>query len=565
MTYDVIIVGGGPVGVIAAHLLGHRGITTLVLERDVEPYILPRAVHFDHEILRILQSVGLADSLADQMTMPIGSMHFGADRDVIRKFRRIIKTDRQGWGSDYFFYQPDLEKALRGALLDRAAVELRLGHNVVEFDQDAAGVAVVSEGPAGRETHHGRYLLACDGGRSTVRKKIGVELEDLGFDEPWIVVDAWVDAPITLPDLHGTPEGVDMQRVMFIIGDPARPTSVIPGIGRHRRWEFMLMPHEAPEDFDDPAAVRALLATWLPDQPYEMIRRAVYRFHALLAESWHDRRVFLLGDAAHQTPPFFGQGLCHGIRDAANLGWKLQMVLNGVASPDLLSTYEAERKPQVRAIIGRSVKTGRYICTIDPVAAKQRDIEMREQVRRTADEYLDIIPALGAGVLATAQGNDAALGARFIQPPVINSTGCKALLDTFTGPGFVLLTRNPSLLTALETGRYSDGTDSVRFFFIASERAPELGPTTLLDCTGELLKWFDHYRCDAVMVRPDFYVFGTATTVEQVDDLIVVLRGALGHPAASDEVPKRELIPTCPRHARPSRASAYPNPESSIA
>jgi len=205
---DVIIVGCGPVGVVAAHLLGKAGISTLVIERDREPHDLPRAVHLDHEIMRIFQSVGLAERLLPQLTMPAGAMHFGADRGVIRQFQAMVTTDRLGWGSDYFFYQPDLERALRAALVGHGTVQRLMGHEVLSVEQDEYSVTVVAHGDHGPVTATARYALACDGGRSKVRQCVGIALNDLGFDEPWIVVDAMVHTPIVMPSLIGAPAGV---------------------------------------------------------------------------------------------------------------------------------------------------------------------------------------------------------------------------------------------------------------------------------------------------------------------------------------------------------------------
>ena len=524
--YDVIVVGCGPVGVTAAHLLGHHGLSTLVIERDSGPYDLPRAVHLDHEIMRIFQSAGLADMLLPQLTMPAGAMHFGSDRGVIRQFQEIVTTDRLGWGSDYFFYQPDMERALQSALRERSTVELLYGHQVTNIAQDDQEVTVFADHDGKQITAKARYLLACDGGRSIVRKSVGIALDDLGFDEPWIVVDAIVDSPVLMPDLIGVPEGVDMQQVMFIVGDPARPTSVIPGVGKHRRWEFMMLPGEAPDDFDDPAAIAALIAPWLGDAPYELVRSAVYRFHALLAERWRSDRILLVGDAAHQTPPFFGQGLCHGIRDAANLVWKLKLVLDRVATPALLDSYQIERLPQVRSVIEASMRVGRYICTLDPEAAKQRDVEMRSVAMRTPPGYVDLIPSLVSGILSEIEGEPSPVGSRFIQPPVRDVVGQTKLLDDATGGGFVLLARSRDMLLPPSNPTFEASIKLRKFVVMNSdENLPNETDTNLMiDHSGELAQWFDYYKCDGVILRPDAYVFGTFSNADQANDLISSLR-----------------------------------------
>ena len=544
VVHDVVVVGCGPVGVIAAHLLGQQGISTLVLERGTAPYDLPRAIHMDHEIMRILQSCGLADLVLPKLSVPAGAMHFGVDLSPIRQFQPFVRSDRMGWASGYFFYQPELEALLRDALDARPTVRVLSGHEVVAVAPSAPGATLTVRGPDGLSEVSARYVLACDGGRSLVRKSLGIELEDLGFDEPWIVIDALVDGPVTMPELKGTPEGVDMQDVMFIIGDPKRPTSVIPGTGRHRRWEAMLLPGEAAEDFDRDGAVDGILAPWLADgQSYQLIRKAVYRFHALIALQWRAGPVFLLGDAAHQTPPFFGQGLCHGIRDAANLVWKLKSVLDGTAGDKILDSYEQERRPQVRSVMEASIRAGRYLCTLDAAAADRRDREMRQVVAQTPPGYVDIIPPLAAGVLAERRDGRSPVGTRFIQPPMRDVAGRRALLDEFTGPGFVLLSCVPAPPSdAAAPGRGLAGP-LVRSFAIA-EQGSDGSPDSLTDVTGELGKWFQFFGCNGVVLRPDRYVYGVFGDLGERDALLAGLRD---HHGAPDHGPAPESRSNGPR------------------
>lgn len=519
--FDVIVAGLGPVGAAAANFLGARGIRTLVLEKDFEPYTMPRAIHFDHEIMRLFQSAGMADLIVPHVYSPAGAMHFGAHYRPIRQFQPNVRTDRFGWPSANYFYQPELEAVLRSALEDRPTVSIRPGCEVTQVAQDDEGVAVdyLCDG----KTHRvrGRYLLACDGGRSVIRRSLGIDLDDLDFHEPWMVVDAHVDGKLTLPELHDTPEGVDMQQVLFIMGDPKRPTSVIPGIGRHRRWEFMLLPDETAEDYADGSRAARLVAPFVTDASFELIRCAVYTFHALVAEQWQSDRIFLVGDSAHQTPPFFGQGLCHGIRDAANLTWKLDMVLRGDAPPALLTTYQPERDPQVRGVIDLSVRAGRAICTLDPEVAQRRDEAMTAAARLPAPDFVDPIPSLNGGLISHAARKG--VGARFMQPPV-SLNGCpRQLLDDATGGGFVLLARSGA---APGAGRRPlAGSTGIALFRIGED---------LADLSGELDRWLAHHDCAGVILRPDFYVFGTFDDAAGAEALIDELRARLQTPAVAN-------------------------------
>lgn len=519
-SYDVIIVGCGPVGAVAGHLLGHRGISTLVLERDLEPYDVPRAIHIDHEVMRIFQSAGLAERLLPLMCMPLGVMHFGADLDVIRPLQRIVLGGRLGWNSDYFFYQPDLEAALRAELAKRPSVDIRLGHSVANVRENGEVVDIEAIGPGGALFRaHANYLLGADGAKSLVRESLNSDLEDLDFEEPWIVVDALVDGALAMPDLKGVPPDVDLQRIMFTIGDPRRPVSVMPGVGRHRRWEFMLRPGETAEHFAEPGAVKELLAPWLGGSQCEVMRSAVYRFHALLAKRWQSNRVFLVGDSAHQTPPFFGQGLCHGIRDAANLCWKLELVLKRGVHPVVLASYGGERMPQVKTVIEASIRTGRYICTLDPAAAKKRDMEMRSAAFRPGPAHADIIPPISAGLIS--QKRRAGVGVRFIQPRVANHAGETGLLDDMTQGGFVVLCGEQQAPGLMAYHSEIVSRLGIRSFLVAPAHVPP-GTTddVLVDSSGELRSWFDQHQCVGVVVRPDAYVYGVFSRAEELDALL---------------------------------------------
>jgi 2-polyprenyl-6-methoxyphenol hydroxylase-like FAD-dependent oxidoreductase len=201
-------------------------------------------------------------------------------------------------------------------------VELRLGACLLDLVQgEAEAILTLADG----STTRARYVIACDGARSAVRKALGVRLDDLDFEEPWLVVDAEVDGPIVFPAFDGVPDGANLQQLSVMLCDPRRPATIVPGRGSHRRWEFMLLPGEDDVAMMRPEAVQALVAPWVEGSAYRIVRAATYRFHGLVAERWQVGRVFLAGDAAHQTPPFFGQGMCHGLRDVSNLAWKLAL------------------------------------------------------------------------------------------------------------------------------------------------------------------------------------------------------------------------------------------------
>ncbi|MBI1683640.1 bifunctional 3-(3-hydroxy-phenyl)propionate/3-hydroxycinnamic acid hydroxylase MhpA [Caulobacter hibisci] len=508
MTYDVAIVGCGPVGALAANLLGQAGLSVLVLEQERDPHPLPRAVHLDHEMMRIFQGAGLVDRLHPLMRETQGHLHIGADGGVIRYMGTAGQAKRFGWANDYFFYQPELEAQLRDALARFPAVTLRLGAKLESLTQDDAGADLVL---AGGETLRARWVIACDGARSAVRKSLGVKLDDLDFEEPWLVVDAEVDGPIVFPDIPGLPAGADLQQLSVMLCDPRRPATIVPGRGNHRRWEFMLLPGEDDQAMMATEQVEALIAPWVEGSTYRLVRAATYRFHGLVAERWRVGRVFLAGDAAHQTPPFFGQGMCHGLRDVSNLAWKLPLVIAGLANEALLDTYQPERDPHVRGVIGAAVNAGRYICQLDPAKAAERDAHMREVMAaaKPGTTAADLIPAYQAGVARPGSGE------RFIHPRVGG-----VLLDDVLGEGFAVIAREPV-------------ASSPAFAHIGG--SIHVIGQGLDDADGALAAWLDAKGAAAVLLRPDRYVYGVAETADALPALIDQLRADLSLKVAAPE------------------------------
>lgn len=520
--YEVAIIGCGPVGAMAANLLGAAGLQVVVLEQERDPHPLPRAVHLDHEMMRIFQGAGLVDRLRPLMRETQGHLHIGADGGVIRYMGTAGQARRFGWANDYFFYQPELEAQLRGALDRFAGVDLRLGARLESLTQDEDSVALAL---ADGQTLRARWVIACDGARSAVRKSLGVRLDDLCFEEPWLVVDAEVDGPISFPPIPGLPAGADLQQLSVMLCDPRRPTTIVPGRGDHRRWEFMLLPGEDDQAMMRPEAVEALIAPWVAGSTYRLVRAATYRFHGLVAERWRVGRVFLAGDAAHQTPPFFGQGMCHGLRDVANLAWKLPLVVGGLADQTLLDTYQPERDPHVRGVIGAAVAAGRYICELDPAKAAERDARMRQAMAASVPgtTAADLIPAYQAGVVRPGCGE------RFIHPRV---GAQRLLLDEVLGRGFCVIAREPLAATPALTA-FADWAD----WAALGGRVHVLG-RDLDDADGALAAWLDARDAAAVLLRPDRYVYGLAKAPADLPALIDQLRADLSLTlAAREETP----------------------------
>jgi 3-(3-hydroxy-phenyl)propionate hydroxylase len=311
--YDVIIVGYGPVGATFANLLTRYGLKIAVVEQAPDIYDKPRAITIDHEVLRVFQACGLGDAMAKAIAPHPGTHYLGVDREIIKIFDPMPQPYPLGWVPTATFVQPDSERALRRKLAEYSDAGVFLSTRAVGLAQDGHGIALTVERDGDASTLRAQYVVACDGANSFVRKQLGIELDDLAFDEWWMVVDALTD------DLTKRPHKC------FQYCWPSRPGTFLPGPGALRRWEIKLLPGETPEDFASSDRILSALSAFTDTADLTIWRSAVYRFHALVARNWRNGRVFLMGDAVHQTPPFLGQGLCAGIRDAFNLAWKLAL------------------------------------------------------------------------------------------------------------------------------------------------------------------------------------------------------------------------------------------------
>ena len=495
----MLVVGLGPVGAVAANLAGAAGLRTIVLDRDLQPYVKPRAIVFDAEIMRVFASIGLAEAVAG-VTRPLGgSVYLGADLKPIRTFRSPGPAHAGASHPSNLFYQPQLEAILRDGLTRFPSVDVRLGQEVQSVRQEG-GVCVAAAAGRNGETLEieAPIVLACDGASSTVRKVLGIALDDIGFEERWLVVDTFMRGPMRWPDTHQIPDEVRDGRYSLMVCDPARPATLIPGVGEHRRWEYMLRPQETDEEVTDARWLRREIAAWVDPGDVEIVRSAVYRFRGLVAHRWREGGVFLMGDAAHQTPPFFGQGMCHGIRDAAQLFWKLGLVRAGAASDALLDSYQVEREPHVRAIVNASVAAGAAVCKTDPEEAHARDEEFRAiEVARAgaAVAMTDVVPPIRAGIIDPVTG-----GGRLPEFVVHDTAGALRRLDDLLGGRF-----------AIVSGRASEGGAPIlpaAWDRLGGRRIEVGSHGAWRDVDGRFDTWLRSVGAAAAIVRPDRYVYG---------------------------------------------------------
>ena len=509
--FDVVIAGYGPAGAIAALWLGQAGLRTLVVDKSETIWQIPRAIAIDHEILRVLQNLGVAEEVLPHTAPFPASEHFGVDGQLIRRIHVVEPPYPLGYIPTMVFTQPSVEAILRKHVATLPCVAVALGCELTGITQTESFATIQLTEAGEQRSVTARYVIGCDGASSSVRRLIGVKLNDLGFDEPWLVVDVHVRASGLLK----------LPQTAAQYCNPERPTTFIIGPGNHRRWEIMLSPGEDPREMEKPENVWRLLSPWLEPVDGELWRASSYRFHALLAAEWRKSRVFLAGDAAHQQPPFIGQGMCQGVRDVTNLCWKLTEVLQGSCRESLLDTYSEERSRHVHTLTSRIKAIGHHICERDPLAARERDAALLLQGGGQPPTVTrqEIVPPLEAGLLSKSV--HPANGTLFPQPWIVTPGGT-VHMDAITGHGWRLIVdgRYPPLEALVPLGK-------------SSWNLLLIGGEGLQEQDGIVARWFERCGCIAALVRPDHYVYGVAPSASQISLMLADLHAALDPAAGS--------------------------------
>ncbi|MGW4500209.1 bifunctional 3-(3-hydroxy-phenyl)propionate/3-hydroxycinnamic acid hydroxylase MhpA [Micromonospora sp. NPDC004336] len=512
---DVLIVGYGPVGEMLTILLAQRGLTVTAVERWATPYDFPRAVSYDGEASRILAAAGVADRLGPVVESS-GEYTFknGFGRTLLHV--KVTGDGPTGWPDSVSFYQPGLEALLAERGAELPGVTVLRPYQVTGLAERDDRVEVTIAGPDGVEVRAARWVVGCDGANSFVREHLGGDVTDLGFTYDWLVCDV-------VPH-----EAREFKPNNLQVCDPARPRTAVSAGPGHRRWEFMRVPGESRAEFESVESVWRLLGLFdiTPDNA-TLERYGVYTTQACSADRWRSGRILIAGDAAHVMPPFMGQGMSSGFRDAVNLAWKLDLVHRGLADDALLDTYQRERRAHVQHAIRMSMDSGTVICETDRAAAAGRDAAMLAELRRRTarPRTRSLLEPLAGGVLHGRAG-DTAAGAPMPQGRV-EVDGRAGLFDEVVGTGFVLLcAEDPDGLLDAGAREFLASLDA-RVLRVVPAGAPAPGPgaaPTAYDLDDVYLSHLKRYDAVAVLVRPDFYVFGTAADPAGVPALVEDLR-----------------------------------------
>ena len=525
---DCVVVGGGPVGLLTAIFLGQAGLQVGIVERQPQRYQLPRACTIDHEALRTLQAAGLMADHANLFEPSRGERGGYEFRNGAGELLQAIDWNRaaeSGWANTNGFYQPDLEATLEELAVATPGVTVHRGWTFQALTQDDEGVSVelaVTAQPAEVTQVRARWLVGADGANSAVRTELGIEVGDSGFEADWLVVDY---QPLVAEKWSA-----------FVTQycDPAQPaTAVSSGPGR-RRFEFMRRADMTVAELGQESTAWRLMAPWgVTPETARLERHAIYTFRGRWAHTFRTGNAFLAGDAAHLMPPFMGQGLCAGLRDARALTWRLGMVHRGLATQAVLDTYGPERTGHVRVIIDEAVAAGLVICELDVDRAAARDAEMKKRSRDPdAITREPPHPRLGEPSLSIASnGADGRLAPQG-RVQVLDRLG---LFDDIVGGGWQLISSIGDPTEVL-------GDEDLSWLQrIGGVVADVSSAGSVQDVDGSYARWFAKHGCEAFLARPDFYVFAAGEHTD-IPLFVSCLRQALQSPAQSRTLATRKNL-----------------------
>lgn len=504
---DVAIIGAGPVGALLAILLGKQGKRVTLVERWPTQYDRPRAVTMDHEVARVLATLGI-DCNNDPAIQYHEELYYWKSADL--EDLQIVdwkSVSSSCWRVTYWFNQPELEARLLDIVATLPSVTLIRGWEAVAIRQDAERVSVDLQeteelvGTDGkRQSFTARYLVGCDGANSFVRDQLNIEVIDKGYFFDWLILDM-------IPD-----DDYQMSPAQWQLCDPSRPTTLVPGGPGRRRWEFMVLPDESREEIAKPENAWKLLKPWgLTPENAKLERSAVYRFQARWAEQWRVDRCMIAGDAAHLMPPFAGEGMCAGIRDAVALGWRLNAILEGKLDDAVLESYESERIHHARHYIDFSQQLGKIICITDKEEAAERDRSMKaELAARNHEPITGDLVHLGAG----AWCEDTTAAGELSTQGFVEVDGKRDRFDQAVGQGWMVVGLDVDPADALSKQHMAalHDLDGITVKITAPG-----GDGDAIDLDGTYARWLESIKARYFIIRPDFYVAATAESATDIN------------------------------------------------
>ena len=471
--FDVTIVGLGPAGGTLANLLAMHDFSILILDREKSFYPLPRAVHFDDEIMRVFQTIGITKEFLKHTIINKGTKFVNSKDKVILDWPRPKKITDNGWYPSYRFHQPDLEKKLRKKLKNYKKVSIQQNSEVIKIKNSKNHVDITYLNINNHKEHivKSKYVIGCDGANSITRKQMKTKMDNLGFTQKWAVVDLILKKKKNnLPD----------RTIQY--SNPKQPATYCRNVGRRRRWEFAIKKNHSDKKVLSDNYIWNFLKPWLNKSEAIIERKTIYTFESAIARKWRKGRVFIAGDAAHLMPPFMGQGMCAGIRDASNLAWKIANCIRNKFDDKLLNTYQSERSLNVKEYIETTMRMGAFVNAVESIQITDNIKSDNKGIK----SMQSIKPKLGKGL---GNLNDRNRGKTFPQFKLKNN---KTLDDHFSKKGMIILSseikhknlKNYSLLKVKNLSNVS--------------------------------KYLKNINSKAILVRPDRFILASARSNKDV-------------------------------------------------
>mgnify|MGYP001158069960 CR=1 FL=1 len=495
-SFDVIIIGLGPVGAVVANLLAPFNISILIIEKNKMIHPTPRAIHFDGEVMRIFQNIGLSSYIKKIARPSFQGMHF-VDKNnktlLVRKANKDIGD--QGWYNNWYFFQPELEKILRNGLNRFNNVSFRLGENLIKIkDFKNNCILTTNCGVSNKKKSYlGKWIIGCDGTKSLVSNKISKKVTDFGFDEKWLVIDLNIK--------KNSVRAKKLPNYTVQHCNPIRPMTRCCISSSKRRWEIKIHPNDDLKKILQKKFLWSILSPWLTPDDAEIERAQIYTFHSIIKNKWRKNNMVIAGDSAHQSPPFLGQGLCAGIRDASSLAWRLARIINGRADNSLLDSYTNERKKHVLEFIKLATRCGELINT-----GKKSLINkyFNSSLKENNASFNYPKPQLGKGVWEYGKIPLGQITPQFFFR--------KRLLDDKAIYKFILL-ENCNLKNNLQ----NQDKKLLKEFEII-----------IISANKEIKSWLKTINAHVALIRPDRYLYGVANNYSETTKLLNSLRDKLG-------------------------------------